>query len=151
MLFRRECLILGWGRRCRSWRLGAQVCWVAIWGKGITALKTDQRGIVIFVFGFVLWVIDNSYCGALTSWKRSIGMPWSFALELHGWWHFFTGIGAYICMYSDLPSFYLLFTPWLCRCLNRTNYYRKVIALVEYLTSEDAGKPVVNNNLLFIF
>lgn len=34
-------------------------------------------------------------------------------LELHGWWHVFTGAGAYI-----------------------------FIALVEYLTSEDAGKPL---------
>jgi len=24
-------------------------------------------------------------------------MPWSFLLELHGWWHVFTGAGAYIC------------------------------------------------------
>lgn len=40
-------------------------------------------------------------------------MPWSFLLELHGWWHVFTGAGAYI-----------------------------FIALVEYLTSEDAGKPL---------
>jgi hypothetical protein len=40
-------------------------------------------------------------------------MPFSFILELHGWWHIFTGIGAYV-----------------------------FIALVEYLTSEDAGLPV---------
>lgn len=23
-------------------------------------------------------------------------MPWGFALELHAWWHIFTGIGSYI-------------------------------------------------------
>lgn len=40
-------------------------------------------------------------------------MPWSFVLELHGWWHVFTGLGAYI-----------------------------FIALVEYLTSEEAGMPL---------
>ena len=37
-------------------------------------------------------------------------MPWSFALELHGWWHVFTGIGAYV-----------------------------FIVLAEYLTGEMAG------------
>ncbi|KAA8569541.1 hypothetical protein EYC84_001159 [Monilinia fructicola] len=44
---------------------------------------------------------------------RSVGMPWSFVLELHGWWHILTGIGAYI-----------------------------FIALVEYLTSEEAGQAL---------
>ncbi|RQM08038.1 hypothetical protein DH86_00001369, partial [Scytalidium sp. 3C] len=48
--------------------------------------------------------------------KRAIGMPWSFILEFHGWWHIFTGIGAYV-----------------------------LIAVVEYVTSEDAGKPLDKN------
>ncbi|PQE32858.1 alkaline phytoceramidase protein [Rutstroemia sp. NJR-2017a WRK4] len=68
---------------------------------------------VIFVSGFILWNIDNSICSTLTATKRSLGMPWSFLLELHGWWHIFTGIGAYI-----------------------------FIALVEYLTSEEAGQQL---------
>ena len=75
--------------------------------------KLCTWGSVIFVSGFVIWNIDNAICGKLTGWKRQIGMPWSFLLELHGWWHVFTGAGAYI-----------------------------FIALVEYLTSEDAGKPL---------
>ncbi|KAI9641847.1 hypothetical protein NHQ30_009714 [Ciborinia camelliae] len=68
---------------------------------------------VIFVSGFLIWNIDNGFCASLTDIKRSIGMPWSFILELHGWWHIFTGIGAYI-----------------------------FIALVEYLTSEEAGQAL---------
>ncbi|PVH85176.1 alkaline phytoceramidase [Cadophora sp. DSE1049] len=70
-------------------------------------------GGVIFISGFGIWNIDNAICSSLTTWKRSIGMPWSFVLELHGWWHIFTGVGAYI-----------------------------FIALVEYLTSEEAGQPL---------
>lgn len=27
--------------------------------------------------------------------KRSIGMPWGFLLEFHGWWHILTAVGAY--------------------------------------------------------
>ena len=70
-------------------------------------------GSVIFVSGFAIWNVDNAICSSLTHVKREIGMPWSFVLELHGWWHIFTGVGAYI-----------------------------FIALVEYLTSEDAGQPL---------
>ncbi|KAE9378362.1 alkaline phytoceramidase [Stipitochalara longipes BDJ] len=75
--------------------------------------KLCTWGSIIFVTGFAIWNVDNAICGSLTGWKRQLGMPWSFVLELHGWWHVFTGAGAYI-----------------------------FIALVEYLTSEDAGKPL---------
>lgn len=27
-----------------------------------------------------------------------MGMPWSFVIEFHGWWHIFTAIGAYVFM-----------------------------------------------------
>ena len=70
-------------------------------------------GAIIFVSGFGIWNVDNAICSSLTQAKRAIGMPWSFILELHGWWHIFTGVGAYI-----------------------------FIALVEYLTSEEAGEPL---------
>ncbi|RDL37648.1 Uncharacterized protein BP5553_05081 [Venustampulla echinocandica] len=70
-------------------------------------------GFMCFASGFALWNIDIATCKTLTNAKRSIGMPWSFILELHGWWHLLTGLGAYIFM-----------------------------ALVEYLTSEEAGQPL---------
>ena len=76
-----------------------------------------------FALGYLFWNIDFHGCGhhvsgggkdtGLTALKRWIGMPLSFLFELHGWWHIFTGIGAYI-----------------------------FIALVEYLTSEEAGDPL---------
>lgn len=52
-------------------------------------------GVSIFLGGFALWGVDNIYCSTLRSWRRSIGMPWGFFLELHGWWHLMTGMGAY--------------------------------------------------------
>lgn len=70
-------------------------------------------GAVIFVSGFAIWNLDNAFCSSLTGAKRYVGMPWAFVLELHGWWHIFTGVGAYI-----------------------------FIAIVEYLTSEDVGRPL---------
>lgn len=75
--------------------------------------RLARWGLVIMAIGYGIWNIDENFCDALTSLKRSIGMPWSFLLELHGWWHLFTGVGAYI-----------------------------FIALVEYLTSEEAGESL---------
>ena len=49
-------------------------------------------------FGYLLWQLDGIYCSELTALKRSIGMPWGFLLEMHGWWHIFTAIGAYVFM-----------------------------------------------------
>ncbi|KIW63835.1 hypothetical protein PV04_08807 [Phialophora macrospora] len=52
-------------------------------------------GVSIFLVGFYIWNLDNIYCSTLRRWRRSIGMPWGFFLEGHGWWHLMTGIGAY--------------------------------------------------------
>ncbi|KAH8586692.1 ceramidase-domain-containing protein [Bisporella sp. PMI_857] len=60
--------------------------------------RLATAGAVFFGTGFTLWNIDNEFCGILTAWKREVGMPWSWVLELHGWWHFLTGIGSYIFM-----------------------------------------------------
>ncbi|KNG87618.1 alkaline phytoceramidase [Aspergillus nomiae NRRL 13137] len=53
-------------------------------------------GAVIFNLGFYLWLIDTWICAFLRSTRARIGLPLAFLLELHGWWHIFTGIGAYI-------------------------------------------------------
>lgn len=106
---------------------GIMICFVGIKTRSIISARVSNPavrkevkklatwGAVIFVSGFAIWNIDNAICSILTTAKHSIGMPWSFILELHGWWHIFTGIGAYI-----------------------------FIALVEYLTSEEAGQPLGN-------
>jgi len=59
--------------------------------------QTDT-GTACFIFGYLLWQLDFIYCAQLTTWKRAIGMPWSFLLEFHGWWHILTAIGAYVFM-----------------------------------------------------
>ncbi|KAH7130607.1 alkaline ceramidase-like protein [Dendryphion nanum] len=50
------------------------------------------------LFGYFLWNIDFHLCSYVTAFKRQLGLPWAFIFELHGWWHIFTGIGAYIGM-----------------------------------------------------
>ncbi|KAL5114674.1 hypothetical protein ACEQ8H_007407 [Pleosporales sp. CAS-2024a] len=55
-------------------------------------------GISCGLFGYFLWLIDFNFCPYVTALKRSLGLPWAFFLELHGWWHIFTGICAYAGM-----------------------------------------------------
>lgn len=52
-------------------------------------------GLIYIVIGYFLWNMDIHFC---TSWRwlrRSIGLPYGFVLEGHGWWHLLTGIGVY--------------------------------------------------------
>jgi dihydroceramidase len=55
-------------------------------------------GISTGLFGYFLWNIDFHACYYVTVWKRWVGLPWGFLFELHGWWHVFTAIGAYVGM-----------------------------------------------------
>ena len=43
-------------------------------------------GLSLFLFGFLLWGLDNRYCTELRTWRRQIGLPWGIVLEGHGWW-----------------------------------------------------------------
>lgn len=40
----------------------------------------------IFELGFLVWLVDGWICGWLRSWRATIGLPWAFLLELHGWY-----------------------------------------------------------------
>jgi dihydroceramidase len=94
---------------------GIMICLVGIKTRSIIAARIPDPsvrkevkrlatwGAIIFVSGFGIWNVDNFICGFLTDTKRELGMPWSFVLELHGWWHIFTGMGAYICQ-SHVPA-----------------------------------------------
>lgn len=50
------------------------------------------------MFGYFLWNIDYHFCPYVTRFRHSLGLPWGFLFELHGWWHILTGIGAYVGM-----------------------------------------------------
>jgi dihydroceramidase len=56
--------------------------------------KTFRFGGISFLLGFVLWLIDGAACKWLRESRATIGFPWEFVLELHGWWHILTSIGA---------------------------------------------------------
>ncbi|GME70500.1 unnamed protein product [[Candida] boidinii] len=59
-------------------------------------LKLMAFSVGEFLFGFILWNIDNKCCSNLRSLRRSyLGFPLGIFLELHGWWHILTSLGIY--------------------------------------------------------
>jgi dihydroceramidase len=58
------------------------------------AVRNFRFGGICFLMGFVVWLIDGAACGWLRQTRANIGLPWGFLLELHGWWHILTSIGA---------------------------------------------------------
>ncbi|KAE8373048.1 alkaline phytoceramidase [Aspergillus bertholletiae] len=55
-------------------------------------------GCASFIFGYLVWLIDEWACRVLTSTRQAVGLPLAFLFELHGWWHVFTAIGGYIAV-----------------------------------------------------
>ncbi|PGH16698.1 hypothetical protein AJ79_01571 [Helicocarpus griseus UAMH5409] len=55
-------------------------------------------GFAAFAIGYGFWVVDVSYCTELRVLRRYLGLPSAWLLEFHGWWHLFTGAGAYLYM-----------------------------------------------------
>lgn len=71
--------------------------------------KMAATGIALFLIGFFIWNMDNIYCGHLRSLRSSVLLPWAMVFEGHGWWHIFTGLGAY---------YFIIWRVWLTRCLD---------------------------------
>ncbi|KAI5455625.1 ceramidase [Mariannaea sp. PMI_226] len=61
-----------------------------------TLQNISTFGCLSFAFGYLVWLIDDWACSLLTDMRHSIGLPFAFLLELHGWWHVFTAVGGYI-------------------------------------------------------
>ncbi|KAI8629300.1 alkaline dihydroceramidase [Xylariaceae sp. FL1651] len=66
-------------------------------------------GLSIFLSGYLLWNLDNIYCGTVRRWRHQLQLPWAIVLEGHAWWHLMTSIGAY---------FYIVWRIWIHRCLD---------------------------------
>ncbi|KAL6854762.1 hypothetical protein ACO1O0_005887 [Amphichorda felina] len=48
----------------------------------------------ICLLGYAIWNVDAELCAALGGLKERAGRPWAWLLELYGWWHILTAIGA---------------------------------------------------------
>jgi dihydroceramidase len=55
-------------------------------------------GALSAALAYALWNIDMHLCPTVLTLRRSVGLPFGILLELHGWWHILTAIGAYIFM-----------------------------------------------------
>jgi dihydroceramidase len=44
-------------------------------------LRMFWTGGALFLFGFLIWNLDNVFCGTLTQWKVAVGWPVAFLLE----------------------------------------------------------------------
>lgn len=60
------------------------------------AIRYQLAGTLTFLAGFLIWNVDNVFCDQISELKESLGMPRSFMLEGHAWWHLATGTGTYL-------------------------------------------------------
>ncbi|KUJ15190.1 alkaline phytoceramidase [Mollisia scopiformis] len=57
-------------------------------------LRRFLKAAVTLIVAFAAWDIDLERCPQLREIRKSIGLPCAWALELHGWWHVLTAVGA---------------------------------------------------------
>lgn len=56
--------------------------------------RRQYEAVFICVLGYVIWHVDLEFCAELRAYRERMGLPWAWGLELHGWWHLLTAIGA---------------------------------------------------------
>jgi dihydroceramidase len=57
-------------------------------------LAQGRGALALLLLGYGLWHIDLEFCAELRSLREQMGLPWAWALELHGWWHVLTAVAA---------------------------------------------------------
>ncbi|GAB1310275.1 Alkaline ceramidase 3 [Madurella fahalii] len=69
-------------------------------------IRRFWKAAALLVGAFVIWNIDLEMCLELRAIRHKLGLPWAWALELHGWWHILTALGAaeYIALVRALCS-----------------------------------------------
>ncbi len=67
-------------------------------------MRMFWKAVAILVVGYTLWHIDLEQCVELRKLRQVVGLPWAWLLELHGWWHVLTALGAshYIRLIREL-------------------------------------------------
>ena len=62
------------------------------------------KALACLVAAYTLWQIDLEKCLELRGLRERLGLPWAWLLELHGWWHVLTALGAsrYIRLIREL-------------------------------------------------
>jgi len=62
------------------------------------------RAVGYLALAFAVWNIDLEMCQELRNLRYMVGVPLAWLLELHGWWHILTAVGAarYMELIRDL-------------------------------------------------
>ncbi|KAJ3044388.1 Alkaline ceramidase 3 [Rhizophlyctis rosea] len=72
-------------------------------GVGRTLVTLYVVSLGSYLFGFLLWNIENFHCDTFRAWRERVGYPWRVVAELHAWWHVLTAYGTYgsiiLCQY----------------------------------------------------
>lgn len=73
-------------------------------GRRAKHLRQFAKAVIALAVGYALWHVDLEFCEPLRSWRLALGVPRSFLLEFHGWWHVLTAVGAieYIKLIREL-------------------------------------------------
>jgi hypothetical protein len=67
----REAYLVGWSEASRT----------IPDKKKATIIEVLRTGLVIFLFGFLVWNLDNIFCGPWTRIKHAVGWPVAFFME----------------------------------------------------------------------
>jgi dihydroceramidase len=59
------------------------------------------------VVAYTAWNLDLEKCLELRRFRASLGLPWAWLFELHGWWHILTAAGAsqYVRLIRELCDY----------------------------------------------
>ncbi|GAB1603507.1 alkaline ceramidase 3-like [Argonauta hians] len=69
-------------------------------------LKLVMSGMSIYLFGFLLWNIDNVFCHRVRSFRWKLGSLGPIS-QLHAWWHLLAGVGTYLAIIFCIHTRYL--------------------------------------------
>lgn len=59
-------------------------------------LKVYVAGLSMYLLGFILWNIDNQFCGSIRTLRHSLNPGVAPLTQLHGYWHLCSGYATYM-------------------------------------------------------
>lgn len=62
-------------------------------------LRIFVVGILMYLFGWGIWNLENVYCENVREFRRTSALP-EFLSQLHGWWHILAGYATYLQIVS---------------------------------------------------
>ncbi|KAK7754989.1 hypothetical protein SLS62_003073 [Diatrype stigma] len=57
-------------------------------------LRQFRKVVALLIAAYAICNVDLEMCLQLRALRSRVGLPWAQLLELHGWWHVLTALGA---------------------------------------------------------